>query len=141
VTMWAESHPEKKQDHCIQCGAATVMACSHCEEPIRGYLHGSALHSGLCVPPSFCHKCGKPYPWMEDRLQTAKELLDHEDKLSLDDRERLWGLLKYVMSDPKSDLAQAKKKLFEIGIDKARSATREFLLDFLAKYSAEMSKS
>ena len=24
--------------------------------------------------PHFCHKCGRPYPWMEDRLQTAKEL-------------------------------------------------------------------
>jgi hypothetical protein len=75
------------------------------------------------VAPPFCHNCGKPYPWMEDRLQTAKELLYHDDKLSLEEREKLWGLLRYVMSDPKSDLAPAKKKLFEIGIAKALPAT------------------
>lgn len=90
--------------------------------------------------PYFCHKCGRPYPWMEDRLETAKELLNHDDKLSLEERERLWGLLQYVMTDPKSDLAPAKKKLFEIGIVKALPATREFFLDLMAKLGAEMLK-
>lgn len=77
---------------------------------------------------------------MEDRLQTAKELLDHDDKLSLEEREKLWGLLQYVMSDPKSDLVPAKKKLFEIGIAKALPATREFFLDLMAKLGAEILK-
>jgi hypothetical protein len=77
---------------------------------------------------------------MEDRLQTAKELLYHDDKLTQEDREKLWDLLRYVMSDPKSDLAPAKKKLFEIGIAKALPATREFFLDLLAKLGAEMLK-
>ena len=76
-----------------------------------------------------------------DRLSTAKELLDHDDKLSLEDREKLWGLLQYVMSDPKSDMVPAKRKLFEIGLGKALPATREFFLDFMAKYLAEMTKS
>ena len=140
ISMYAESHPDKKQDHCIKCGAATVIECPNCKEPIRGYLHGSGEHSALNVPPSFCHKCGKPYPWMQARLQTAKELLYHDDKLSLEDREKLWDLLQYVMSDPKSDLAPAKRKLFEIGIAKAIPATREFFLDFVAKLGAEMMK-
>jgi len=138
--MYAESHAEKKQYYCIKCGAATLMACSHCEEPIRGYLHGSGTSSAMREPPSFCHKCGKPYPWMQDRFETARELLNHDDKLSLADREKLWGLLQHVMSDPKSDLAPAKKKLFEIGIAKALPATRDFFLDFLAKLGAEMMK-
>jgi len=77
---------------------------------------------------------------MEDRLQTAKELLYHDDKLSFEEREKLWGLLQYVMSDPKSDMVPAKKKLFEIGIAKAAAGTRDVLLDLLAKYAAEMSK-
>jgi hypothetical protein len=44
------------------------------------------------------------------------------------------------MSDPKSDLARAKRKLFEIGIAKALPATREFFLDLFAKLGAEMMK-
>jgi hypothetical protein len=90
------------------------------------------------VRPSFCHKCGRPYPWMEERLQTAKELLSHDEKLSLEEREKLWDLLRYVMSDPKSDLTPAKKKLFEIKIAKALPARREFFLDFMAKLAAEL---
>jgi hypothetical protein len=77
---------------------------------------------------------------MEDRLQTAKELLYHDDKLSLEDREKLWGLWRYVMSDPKADLAPAKRELFEIGIANALPATREFFLDPIAKLGAEMLK-
>ena len=78
---------------------------------------------------------------MEDRLSTAKELLDHDDKLTIEEREKLWGLLQYVMSDPKSDMVPAKKKLFEIGISKALPTTREFFLDLMAKFGAEMLKS
>ena len=77
---------------------------------------------------------------MKDRLETAKELLDHDDNLSLEERKKLWNLLEYVMSDPKSDLAPAKKKLIEINVAKAAAATREFVTDLLAKYFAEMSK-
>jgi hypothetical protein len=77
---------------------------------------------------------------MEDRLQTAKELLYHDDKLSQEDREKLWDLLRYVMSDPKSGLVPAKRKLIEINLAKATASIREAVLDLLAKYFAEMSK-
>jgi hypothetical protein len=77
---------------------------------------------------------------MESRLQTAKELLWHDDKLSLEEQENLWDLLQYVMSDPKSDLVPAKRKLIDINLGKAAATTRDFLTDFMAKYLAEMSK-
>jgi hypothetical protein len=140
ITPFAETHPEKREDHCSKCGVKTVTACANCGEKIRGHLHGTMPSVYEDPIAKFCYKCGKPYPWMEDRLQTAKELLYHDDKLSLEDREKLWGLLQYVMSDPKSDLAPAKKKLFEIGIAKALPATRELLLDFMAKLGAELMK-
>jgi len=144
ISMFAETDPGRYEEHCSRCGSPTIMACPRCQEPMRGYHHNaysSSIEAVPTEPRSFCHKCGKPYPWMEDRLETAKELLYHDDKLSLEDREKLWGLLQYVMSDPKADLAPAKRKLFEIGIAKALPATREFFLDYLAKLSAEMMKS
>jgi len=77
---------------------------------------------------------------MQDRLQTARELLYHDDKLLLEEREKLWDLLQYVLSDPKSDLVPAKKKLIDINLGKATAATREFVENIIAKYAAEMSK-
>src|SRR5258708_5327605 len=128
----------ERDEHCPQCGEAGIDSCRHCKAAIRG-LEVYAV-AAVYKRPDFCHKCGRPYPWMEDRLQTAKELLFHDDKLSYDEREKLWGLLQYVMSDPKSDLVPAKKKLIEISLTKAAGATRDFVADLMAKYFAEMSK-
>ena len=77
---------------------------------------------------------------MQDRLQTAKELLYHDDKLTMDDRTQLLDLLKYVMSDPRGGLAPAKKKLIEIKLEKATGYVREIFLDLIAKIAAETLK-
>ncbi len=128
----------ERGEHCPRCGEASIDTCRHCGAAIRGgEIYQSPTGYRL---PNFCHRCGRPYPWMADRMSTARELLEHDDKLSFEDREKLWGLLQYVMSDPKADLAPAKKKLFEIGIAKALPATREFFLDLIAKFGAEMVK-
>jgi hypothetical protein len=126
----------KRGEHCPECGDECIDACQRCKAPIRG----QGVHSTSYVRPSFCYKCARPYPWMEDRLQTAKELLDHDDKLSLDDRTKLWDLLQYVMSDPTSDLVPAKKRLIEINLGQAAAVTREVVLDLIAKVTAEILK-
>ncbi len=134
----AGGFPFKQGEHCNKCGAECIDDCPGCKTPIRGMVANTNWVG--YAPPSFCHSCGRAYPWMEDRLQTAKELLKHDDKLSLEEREKLWGLLQYVMTDPKSDMVPAKKKLFEIGIAETLPATREFFLDLMAKLGAEMLK-
>jgi len=117
----------ERGEHCPQCGAASIDACQDCNVPIRG---GGVFESTSNYKlPNFCHKCGRPYPWMADRLQTARELLYHDDQLTLEDREKLWDVLQYVLSNPKSDLVPAKKKLIEISLAKAGAYTREFVLD------------
>jgi len=83
--------------------------------------------------PQFCYDCSQPYPWMEHRLETARDLLENDDELNPDDRENLWSLLQYVMSYPTSDLVPAKRKLIEINLAKAGATTRDMVIDFLAK--------
>jgi hypothetical protein len=78
---------------------------------------------------------------MEHLLKTARELLEHDDKLTLDDRNALWGDLQYVMSDPTSDLVPAKRKLIDIRLSKATEYVREAILDLVAKISVEFLKS
>jgi hypothetical protein len=133
----ADGSPIKEGEHCSKCGSVCVNKCDHCGAPIRGKLKYRSDHYQL---PLHCHGCGRAYPWMQDRLETARELLEHDDRLSLDERNQLWGLLQYVMSDPKADLVPAKRKLIEIKLGKAAQATREVLLDFLAKVAAESLK-
>jgi len=128
-----------KWKYCDKCGAICLDECKECKTPIRGQIvHQMGLRYQR---PEFCHGCGHPYPWMENRLKTAHELLTHDDKLSLDERNKLWDLLKYVMSDPKADLVPAKKKLIDISLEKATAATRDFVVDLLAKIVSESIKS
>src|SRR5258707_2994535 len=75
ITRYAESSPEHREDYCSKCGAKTITTCGHCGEKIRGHLHPSMPSVYEQPVVKFCHNCGRPYPWMENRLQTAKELL------------------------------------------------------------------
>jgi hypothetical protein len=77
---------------------------------------------------------------MEERLGTARELLDHDDQLTEDDRQALWPDLRYVMSNPQADLVPAKRKLIDIKLGKASEWVREAILNLLAKTIAEMAK-
>jgi hypothetical protein len=123
--------------HCTKCGVPCINSCPNCKAPIRGKEKYSAA---IYECPSFCHGCGHPYPWMEDKLRTARDLLFHDDQLSYEERTELWGLLRYVMSSPKAELAPAKSKLIAIRIQKAAAPIKDFVTDLLAKYAAEMSK-
>ncbi len=127
--------------NCTKCGAACIDECQNCRAPLRGLLADSPVqHYEL---PFFCFasECGLPYPWMQDKLDTAHELLYDNKDLSLAELDELWELLKFVMSDPKSDWAPAKTKLITMKLAKVNKASREFLLDFTAKVAAEVAKS
>ena len=80
------------------------------------------------------------YPWMRERLDTALDLLRHDDELTEDDRNSLWSDLQLVMSDPNADLVPAKRKLIEIKLKKASRYAREIILDVIAKIVAERMK-
>jgi hypothetical protein len=94
--------------HCPKCGATCITECPDCREPIRGVERCSPTTS--YAPPNYCPGCASPYPWMQQTLRTARELLEHEDKLSSDERSSLLGDLQYVLSDPKAELVAAKKR-------------------------------
>lgn len=130
--------PFESDAHCTKCGASCIHACPACAEPIRGSQQFQDTRSYIL--PLFCHGCGKPYPWMEDRLQTARRLLDHDDQLSYDERKELWDDLQYVMSDPKADLVPAKRKLIQINLAKAGEVVRESIIEIIAKTTAEFFK-
>jgi hypothetical protein len=127
--------PFDSKTYCTKCGAACIDECLRCQEPIRGAEKFKPVDYSR---PQYCHRCGHPYPWMEDRLQTARELLHSDEKLTMSDRQELFGILQDVMSDPMSPLTPAKRKLIDIKLEK--SWIRELVLDLVAKTTAEVMK-
>ena len=128
----------ESDEHCTKCGSACIDRCQHCNEPIRGAVKFQIASS--YVRPQFCHACGKPYPWMSERLMTARELLNKDDKLTVQDRTELWDLLQDVMSNPTDELTPAKRNLLEINLGKATGYIKEAILDLAAKTMAEVIK-
>jgi hypothetical protein len=125
--------------YCGQCGANVITCCSKCNKSLLGY-HVTSLPTSSINVPSFCEKCGKPFPWMEDKLNTAKELLYHLEDISPDEKSSLWELLDYVLSTD-SDLLKPKAILFREKLKSAgkrlSSEAKEALYSIVAKAVAE----
>lgn len=135
--LHCDGTPFDSSEHCTICGSKCIDECAHCKEPIRGAERSSSANYSR---PQYCHVCGSPYPWMAERLQTARELLRHDEQLTQADRDELFEILQEVMSDPKSPLVPAKRKLIEIKLGKTAQFARELILDLIAKTAVESLK-
>lgn len=134
----SDGTPFDPKAHCKKCGSPCIDECTHCQEPIQG---AEKYRPASFSRPRFCHRCGKPYPWTEDALRTARELLAHDDKLSPDERNQILDDMEYIISDPKGDLVATKKKLLDFKLEKVKAPIREAVLDFMAKLAVELVKS
>lgn len=81
----------------------------------------------------------QPVPMDEKSIGHGARTSVERRQVVIGGREKLWDLLQFVISDPKSDSVPAKRKLIEINLGKAASATQGFLTDIIAKYLAQMS--
>lgn len=116
ITMFAESHKDRTKKHCTDCGAPTTTECFNCNEPIRGYHH--VANSGIiaAVPdeaPSFCHNCGKAYPWVESKIAAATALIEEAEGLSDSEKEALTKSLGDLVRDvPATEVAVVRFKKY-----------------------------
>ena len=103
----SSSIPVENKDFCEKCGARTITGCEGCGAPIQGFLNIELVDYRYDYsPPSFCHKCGTPYPWTESRLEAAQELADELDDLTPREREVLKRSLDDLVADtPRTALA------------------------------------
>jgi hypothetical protein len=134
ITDSARRSPQFTQKFCDKCGDSTIMECQNCKTPIRGDYHVDGildLTGSAPVAPSFCHECGKAYPWTERKLEAAWELADELDELSNEEKEKLKQNLNELIRDtPKTEVAatRVKKILTKIGKE-SFSAMKSILLE------------
>src|SRR5579872_3179378 len=63
--------------------------------------------------PSFCHACGKAYPWTEERLSAAQALVAEAEELTASEQDQLSKSLEAVMHDtPSTNLGAARIRKF-----------------------------
>jgi len=57
--------PQFNKKFCDRCGEPTIDTCPNCKTPIQGDYKSGVVVLGPTPVRSFCHQCGKPFPWTE----------------------------------------------------------------------------
>jgi hypothetical protein len=72
----AETRPQHNRDFCPTCGEKTITKCPSCNNSIQGNYHAKGVSgfAGIYNLPAYCQKCGKSFPWTENKIQTAIQI-------------------------------------------------------------------
>ncbi len=139
VTSGIAFSPEMQADYCKACAAATLTACEACQTPIRGHYHVPGVFgTGAYTPPSFCHGCGRPYPWTAARLAAAKVLVAEQEELTAAERQQLDESIEDLVRD--TPMAPVAAIRFRRLMAKVAPAPREAFKILLVEVVAEAAR-
>lgn len=128
---------EKLDDnkYCRECGARVIAKCLECDTPIRGAIDSRdswlADFAKYDYIPSHCHECGKPYPWTQSAIEAATMLIEEDDTVDSDLKEKAIESLKDAVADtPKTVVAASRfRKVLSVAGKYTADALRQILVD------------
>ncbi len=127
--------PERGCEFCETCGEKTITACTGCRHEIQGAYQGAFQSEDNFAAPNFCRSCGKPYPWIERKLQAAKELIEPEQTLTANERTAFEADINDITRDvPRTQAAAIRIKGFLVKVPGAvGSALRDIVVDIASE--------
>ena len=136
TTSLADTMPQFRENYCSRCGEATITKCPNCSVSIRGsYDDPERLLLPKYIKPSFCHNCGKPFPWTDRSMQAANELIALTGKFGEPELTQFKTDLDSLMKDtPQTKVASFRVKtiLGKVGKEIA-SGVRDILVDIVSE--------
>lgn len=136
INSSARSAPQFNSKFCDKCGAETIMQCPSCNSYIRGYYYSPGVVSlSEMTIPSFCHDCGKSYPWTETALVAAQELAEELNELSAEEKEVLKkSLPDLIRETPTTKIAESRfKKIMSKARKESVDAMRSILVNIVSE--------
>lgn len=115
--------------YCSECSAPIISMCPNCRSTIRGHEVGCSGHYRI---PSYCDKCGNPYPWTFRAQAIAEAIIKEDTNISTDERDLLLDVVPdMIVETPKTRLAAVRiKKAFKVLGTFAADGLRQFLIDY-----------
>ena len=136
----AETRPQHNRDFCPTCGEKTITKCPSCNNSIQGnyYVKGVSGFAGIYTLPAWCHRCGKPFPWTENKIQTAIQIFAEFGGLNEEEKKTIEDDIKNIARDvPQGELAAMRiKKIWE----KYGKIAYNVIMEFASKTAAEILK-
>ena len=134
ITCTLELNPEENVEFCDECGESTIRNCEYCNEFIRGIFF-SDLTDWSFHTPKYCHKCGKPYPWTERKLEVAIEYANEIENLNYEDKNVIIQSIDDIAKNsPKAEVStlRYKKILKKVG-GKIGEKLNDFIIDLASE--------
>lgn len=157
ITDCYNYHPEKQKKFCQECGAATIIACPTCDEKIQGteiklrqdfavgpdgpagrIVHSKILSGRPAGVPSYCSNCGKPYPWTENKIMIAIQILAEFGNLNEEEKKTINQDIENIAKDvPEAELSARRiKRIWE----KCSRAGYEVIMELASRTAAQILK-
>ncbi|MDU5107566.1 MULTISPECIES: DUF2321 domain-containing protein [unclassified Clostridium] len=136
-------YPESNSEYCEKCGAKNISTCPNCKKTIDGYRHVSGWIGSLEIElPSYCKKCGSPFPWTESRTNALNEIVDLMEELSNDEKEDLKQSAVIISTDnPKTQLGAFKIKKYLSKVGKSiGDVARQIIVDVASETALKILK-
>ena len=131
VNSSSRSKPARNSSHCTKCGSKTIDTCPSCKTPIRGRYSGPLLSTVMKKAPPYCPACGSLFPWTQEALEAAEELIRFNESLDDQEKDDLVSAIKEVTRDtPKARVAVEKVKHYGMKLGSVTvKALREIIVD------------
>lgn len=132
----ASSDTANYRKHCKQCGQETISVCQKCDSSIQGYYFVPGIIGFSDYNrPSYCHDCGSPYPWTEQLINNAIELISLDEELPSDIKDVIKSSLPdLIVETPSAPLAVAKyRKYMSQANDYTRDGIKNLLIDIVSE--------
>lgn len=126
-------NPLLGQEFCEKCGAEMLDKCPSCQSIIREwYYPANCIGKPKYERAAYCHKCGKPYPWTVAALESSAALIEEDEELNNELREKVIETLPTIITEtPKTNLAVVLlKKVFASAGRFTADSLRQFAIDF-----------
>ena len=93
----------------------------------------------MTTAPTFCHRCGKAYPWTASALEAARLLAEESESLSLNEREQLKSSLDGLVRDTRTTLAATRFMKLAVKAGKGTTeALKEILLPIVSESAGKL---
>lgn len=127
---------------CDKCGTKLISICPSCKNPIPGSIDPNDYNSDVFIlsgptvtpVPKYCNSCGKPYPWTQSAIDSAKELIEMSELDSTDKESFNESIPDLLVDTPKTKLAITKFKIYTSKIGSGiADGLKEVLVDVVSE--------
>lgn len=120
------------QAFCTTCGARNMSACEACHTPIDHQFPGQTHN--------YCAGCGKPFPWTETILNSAKEYADELEELSNEEKSTLKSTFDDLTKDsPRTEIAASRfKRILRKVAPDAAEAIRKTIVEIASSTAVKL---